>query len=57
MQDEEQRRHEAECRDWIRRTNGDHNKLRAALSGIEKKRGKYEAERVRKTIWQMLKSR
>jgi hypothetical protein len=51
---QEQFRHECERRTWIELTGGDIDKLRAVMKKIEAKRGKPAADRVRKTIWDMM---
>lgn len=52
---DEQYRHECEVRDWISRTKGNHSELKRILDGVQRKRGKPAADRLRKDIWKQIK--
>ena len=53
--DEEEQRHAAEVRWWIKHTGGDHAKLKEGMRGVEKKRGREAADRLRQGIWEVMK--
>lgn len=54
--DDDQHRHELECRYWWKVTKGDRHAIRDVLERIEAKRGKRGMERVRAGLMAMWRS-